>query len=59
MSWEYKIVQPEMKGLSGLSSKKIHAASEDILNKMGREGWECYHVNVDAYPSVFYLKRPR
>lgn len=59
VSWEYKIVQPEVKGLMGLSPKQVHGSSEDLLNRMGRDGWDCYHVNTDHYPSIFYMKRPR
>lgn len=59
MSWEYKIEQPEMKGFAIGSGKKLNVHAEELLNKMGREGWECYHVNTDVYPNVFFLKRPR
>lgn len=59
MSWEYKIAQPETKGFGIGSSKKLDAQAEEFLNRLGREGWECYHVNTDAYPHAFYLKRPR
>lgn len=56
--WEYKIVQTEVKG-AGLviTGNKLRAQSETMLNKLGQDGWECYHVKTDDYPSVFYLKR--
>ena len=54
--WEYKIVQPASKGMTG---DAIRENSETFLNNFGLQGWECYHVKTDTYPSVFYLKRRR
>ena len=54
--WEYKIVQAESGGMTG---DAIRAKSETMLNNFGLQGWECYHVKTDTYPSVFYLKRRR
>lgn len=56
--WSYKVVRFK-------SSKffKLHPDPEeiaDLLNQMGRDGWELVHV-VEGYgvPSpVLYLKRP-
>ena len=53
--FEYKIVQ----GGNGMSGASIRAASMDILNRLGLEGWECFHAKTDAAPTVFYLKRER
>ena len=53
--WEYKIVE----GGTGISGPKIRDNSGDILNRLGLEGWECYAVNAQTLPSIFYLKRPR
>ena len=53
--WEYKIVE----GGKGMGGNKIRDNSMDILNRLGLDGWECYAVNAQVFPSVFYLKRPR
>ena len=53
---EYRIVQPAQKGMSGDAIRKN---SEAFLNNFGLQGWECYHVKTDTYPSVFYMKRRR
>ena len=53
--WEYKIVE----GGKGMTGGTIRDASEDILNRLGLEGWEAYAINVNTAPTVFYLKRPR
>ena len=54
--WEYRIVQPAQKGMSGDAIRKN---SEAFLNNFGLQGWEYYHVKTDTYPSVFYIKRRR
>ena len=33
------------------------AGVDDLLNKLGRERWECYHVSEDERGRVFYFKR--
>lgn len=53
--WEYKIVE----GGSGMTGAKIRDNSVDILNRLGLEGWECYAINNNTMPTIFYLKRPR
>ena len=30
---------------------------DDLLNEMGRERWECYHVSENGQGRVFYFKR--
>ena len=53
--WEYKIVE----GGKGMTGGTIRDASTDILNQLGQDGWECYAVNANSMPTVFYLKRER
>lgn len=53
--WDYKIVE----GGKGMSGGKIRDASEDILNCLGLEGWDCFAINNNTMPTVFYLKRER
>ncbi|WP_298914501.1 DUF4177 domain-containing protein [uncultured Algimonas sp.] len=53
--WEYRIVE----GGKGMSGASIRDASTDILNRLGLDGWECYAVNGNTLPTIFYLKRPR
>ena len=48
--WEYRIVQPAQKGMSGDAIRKN---SEAFLNNFGLQGWECYHVKTDTYPAFF------
>ncbi len=57
--WEYKIVQPSQRKGMFVSGDDIRKHSETFLNNFGLQGWECYHVKTDTYPSVFYLKRRR
>ena len=52
--WEYRIIEGSNKGMTG---DAIRQGSETILNNFGLQGWECYHVNSNAFPSLFYLKR--
>ena len=52
--WEYRIIEGSNKGMTG---DAIRQGSEEILNNFGLQGWECYHVNSNAFPSLFYLKR--
>ncbi len=33
------------------------AEVDDLLNEMGLERWECYHVGENAETRVFYFKR--
>ncbi len=33
------------------------ARVDELLNEMGRERWECYHVSESGQGRVFYLKR--
>ena len=33
------------------------ARVDDLLNEMGRERWECYHVSENGQGRVFYFKR--
>lgn len=56
LRWEYKIVEGSRASWKG---DTIRRNSEAILNKLGSEGWECYAVNAQTSPSVFYLKRER
>ena len=51
--YEYIIIE----GGKGGTGAAIRDASTDILNRHGRDGWECYHAKTDSYPTVFYLKR--
>jgi hypothetical protein len=44
--WEYKVDKPS---LSGIGGKKLRRSLQDWLNAQGREGWECFYVNRDAY----------
>ena len=53
--FEYRIIT----GGSGGSGASIRSSSVDILNKLGAEGWECFHAKTDTLPTVFYLKRER
>ena len=53
--WEYKIVE----GGQGMTGDAIRQKSEVLLNNWGLQGWECYHIKTDSYPSIFYLKREK
>ena len=53
--WEYKIVQ----GGTGMNGAAIRDASMDVLNRLGMDGWECYAINGNQMPTIFYLKRER
>ncbi len=33
------------------------AGVDDLLNEMGRERWDCYHVGENGQGRVFYFKR--
>ena len=33
------------------------AGVDDLLNELGRERWECYHVSENGHGRVFYFKR--
>ncbi len=57
--WEYKIVQPSVKGMGmfGAHGEKLAEHVASFLNEFGRNGWEAYHVIADSYPPVVYMKR--
>lgn len=55
--WEYKIVEADNK--MKFTGAAIRQSSETLLNKLGADGWDCYHIKTDSFPSVFYLKRVR
>ncbi|RKQ69803.1 hypothetical protein DES40_2612 [Litorimonas taeanensis] len=57
--WEYKIIQPVMKGFSVFrqTPQRVRAHKVQALNEMGQEGWECYHVDTATTPQSFYMKR--
>ena len=48
-SWEYQIVSMD---------EKTDAEKTDELNKLGKNGWECYHVS-DGQVEKFYVKKRR
>ena len=54
--WEYKIVEGGDKGWRG-ATHRDH--SMDILNRLGLEGWECFHAKTDSFPTIFYMKREK
>ena len=33
------------------------ATADDLLNELGQERWDCYHVSDNERGRVFYLKR--
>jgi len=35
------------------------ARVDELLNEMGRERWDCYHVGENGQGRVFYLKRSK
>ena len=35
------------------------AQMDDLLNELGQERWECYHVSENSRGRVFYFKRNR
>ncbi len=35
------------------------ARVDELLNKMGQERWECYHVGENGQGRVFYFKRSK
>ena len=35
------------------------AGVDELLNEMGRERWECYHVGENGEGRVFYFKRSK
>ncbi len=45
---EYKSLEVAQSDLAGV---------DDLLNEMGRERWECYHVSENGQGRVFYFKR--
>jgi hypothetical protein len=66
MKYEYKIITPEMKGWV---KKKVSEDTDELLNKLGQEGWELIGVTpVTANTGtswggttasfVFFFKRP-
>ncbi len=57
-SFEYKMAQAELKSL-GLLLKpaEFRAKETDMLNRLGRDGWECFHVDSSELPTLYYMKR--
>jgi len=57
--WEYKVMYHDDRPQSGTSGTRARSgASEEKLNKLGKEGWEL--VSVRSGPgseAVFYFKR--
>ena len=58
-TWEYKVMYHDDRPQSGTSGTRARSgASEEKLNKLGKEGWEL--VSVRSGPgseAVFYFKR--
>lgn len=46
--WEYRVVA------TGLADP---ARLETLLNELGRDGWQCFHVQANAPSMTFYLQR--
>jgi len=56
--FEYKITQASAKGMGMMAGPEKYRANDvDMLNRLGREGWDCYHVKTDSFPALYYLKR--
>jgi len=56
--FEYKIAQADIKGMGLVVKPETYRAREmDLLNRLGREGWDCYHVKTDEFPALYYMKR--
>lgn len=56
--FEYKIVQAETKGMGLMAGTKDFRVNDmELLNRLGRDGWDCYHVGSKEYPPLYYMKR--
>ena len=49
-SWEYKIISVDGKSDDEKTTE---------LNKLGKNGWECYHVSDRGEAEKFYVKKRR
>ena len=53
----------ELRDLSAIEYRSLEVESadlaqmDDLLNELGRERWECYHVSDNSRGRVFYFKR--
>lgn len=58
-TWEYKVIYHDDRPQSGTSGTRARSgASEDKLNKLGKEGWELVAVRSGSgSEAVFYFKR--
>lgn len=56
--YEYKIAQADYQDM-GLVTKveKLRKKDLDMLNRLGREGWDCYAVVTSVAPNLYYMKR--
>lgn len=59
--WEYKVIHHDDRPQSGTSGTRARSgASEEKLNKLGKEGWELVGVrNGAGSEAVFYFKRKK
>jgi len=56
--YEYKFAQADIKGMGIiLKPKEFRPKEIEMLNRLGREGWDCYHVNTSDLPALYYMKR--
>lgn len=56
--YEYKIAQANEKCMGMMAGPEKYRANDvDILNRLGREDWNCYHVKTDSFPPLYYMKR--
>jgi hypothetical protein len=56
--FEYKIEQASAKGMGMMAGQAKYRDNDvDMLNRLGRDGWECYHAKTDSFPIIYYLKR--
>lgn len=56
--FDYKIAQTNIKGMGlVVNSKKYNDNDVDMLNRLGREGWDCYTVETGQLPVLNYMKR--
>jgi len=56
--YEYKMAQADSQDM-GLITKveKLRKKDLDMLNRLGREGWDCYAVDSNVLPNLYYMKR--
>ena len=52
--WEYKIIEGDTGGWKSSTTRKN---TEEILNRLGQEGWECF--GADFANNVYHLKREK